>query len=277
MSKTKTERGSETRSHEHEVGIDAAPEAVWRAITEAQELVNWFPLEARTEPGPQGSITYEWAPDMIGACRILAWDPPRHLRTSWIEPAAAAAFPDPEQRQIAVDWFIEGRGGRTVLRLVHSGFGPEARWDTEFDGTRRGWDYELRSLKHYLERHRGQTRRAFWLRQPVKLAPTEVWEKLARAGFLREGLSPALGPGSRYRVVVGSGEAIEGQVLIHEPPADFAGTAENFNDGLFRLGYDICAGGPEATVWLSAWGVEREALESIRERFGRSLQRAFGA
>ena len=276
MTKTKTEREAGTRSHEHELTIDAPPEAVWRAITEAQELVNWFPLDARTEPGPQGSITYTWAPDMVGACRILAWDPPRHLRTSWMEPAASGATADPAVRQVAVDWFIEGRGGRTVLRLVHSGFGPGAEWDTEFDGTRRGWDYELRSLKHYLERHRGRTRRAFWLRHPVELAPSDVWGKLARGGFVREGLSAGLAPGSRYRATLASGEAVEGTVLIHEPP-DFAGTVDGFNNGLFRLGYDICAGGPEATVWLSAWGVEREAFESTRERWATSLRRAFGA
>jgi len=277
MPKIRTDREVETRSHEHELTIDAPPDTIWRAITEPAELVNWFPLEAEAKPGPQGNITYRWAPDMVGTCRIVEWDPPRHLRTSWMEPTPAGAAPDPEQRQIAVDWFIEGRGGRTVLRLVHSGFGREARWDTEFDGTRRGWDYELRSLKHYLERHRGRTRRAFWLRRPVKLAPTEAWEKLARAGFVREGLSPSLSTGDRYRVVLGSGESIEGTVLIHTPPTDFAGSVDNHNDGLFRLGYDICGGGPEATVWLSAWGVERDAFESTEKRWRESLRRAFEA
>jgi hypothetical protein len=37
---------------------------------------------------------------------------------------------------VYVDYFIESRGGTTVLRLVHSGFGRGANWDAEYDATR---------------------------------------------------------------------------------------------------------------------------------------------
>ncbi len=56
--------------------------------------------------------------------------------------------------QIAVDYHLEAAGGQTVLRLVHTGFSTDASWDKQYDGTVRGWAFELRGLEHYLERHR---------------------------------------------------------------------------------------------------------------------------
>ena len=44
----------------------------------------------------------------------------------------------------------------TLLRLVQSGFGMEASWDGEFDGTKHGWAVFFRILKHALERHKGK-------------------------------------------------------------------------------------------------------------------------
>ena len=45
-----------TRTIEKELEIDAPIEAVWKALTDAEELTNWFPLEARVKPGVGGSI-----------------------------------------------------------------------------------------------------------------------------------------------------------------------------------------------------------------------------
>ncbi len=267
---------TETRSHQHELTLDASPETVWRAITVPAELTRWFPLEADAKPGAGGSLTYGWGPDLVGVCRIETWEPPRHLRTSWMEATLPADATEVERQQLAVDWFIEGRGGRTVLRLVHSGFGRDARWDEEFDATRRGWAFELGSLQHYLERHRGRSRRAFWLRQPVALSAAETWRRLtAPKGLVREGWNGSLAPGDRYRFVLSSGDEVAGVVQIHTPPTDFAGTAETHQDGLFRLGFESCLGGPEAHVWLSTWGVEAAAVDALEGRWRAALAQAF--
>ena len=277
--KTQIEERGASRSHEHELEIAAAPQIVWEAITEAAELVNWFPLEAVVESGEGGSITYRWGEDVVGVSRVLVWQPARHLRTSWMEPVLPPGLGDgadePGPRQSVVDWHIEGRGGATVLRLVHSGFGRDARWDSEFDGTRRGWDFELRSLKHYLERHRGRTRRAFWLRQPVSRGPAEVWSRLARGPFARQALPDSLREGERYRLELSTGDVLEGRTLIHTPPTDFAGEVDGMGDALFRFGYEVCGGRPEAVVWLSSWASERTAFEATERRFRSALERAF--
>jgi hypothetical protein len=53
---------------------------------------------------------------------------------------------------MAVDYYIESIGdGVTRLRLVQSGFGPEAAWDDEIESTKSGWADFLKKLKEILE------------------------------------------------------------------------------------------------------------------------------
>jgi hypothetical protein len=55
-------------------------------------------------------------------------------------------------QKICVDYFIESPGGGiTRLRLVQTGFGPEAAWDAEFAETKTGWLAYLNKLKAVLE------------------------------------------------------------------------------------------------------------------------------
>ncbi len=166
---------SNQRSHEHRLEIAASPEEVWKAMTDAAELANWFPFEAQVEAGEGGSITYSWGEELNSLCRIAAWDPPGHLRTSWLETSDPD---DPRNTQLAVDWFVEGDRGRTRLRLVHSGFGSGSEWDDEFHGTERGWRFELQSLKHYLEHHQGKRRSAYRVGKPVSGDARQTWDRL---------------------------------------------------------------------------------------------------
>jgi len=272
MSPTKTEN----RSHTHEIALDAAPERVWQAITDPTELVRWFPLEAAASPGPGGSLTYRWGPDIAIRCRVETWDPPRHLRTTWTEPLDEADPAGAARAPLAVDWHIEGRAGRSVLRLVHSGFGHDARGDEEFDGTRRGWTFELGSLQHYLAHHAGQNRQAFWVRKPVAVREEDVFAQMTRPGkFLREGSVERLTAGDRYRLVLATGDVLEGMVTLHVPPTEFAGTVENLGNGLMRMGFERCAGGPQAHLWLSTWGVPATAASALEARIRELLDRTF--
>jgi uncharacterized protein YndB with AHSA1/START domain len=263
----------ETRQHEHTLEIDASPQAVWKAITDAAELVNWFPLDAEAKPGEGGHLTYCWGDAFKGTCRIEAWDPPRHLRTSWM----ATDAPGHERgAQLVVDWHVEGERGRTRLRLVHSGFGPGHDWDEEYDGTNRGWEYELRSLKHYLERHPGRQRSAFWLRKATGLEVTEIWKRMLGPQGLVQWTASAPPPaGSPVRLSLSTGDRIEGTVVLSLPPTDFAATADNLNHGLFRVGYDRCGGAePLAFLWVSLWDVPADQVAALKGRLEKALDRA---
>jgi len=261
------------RRHEHVLEIAASPEVVWKAITEARELVRWFPLGAETRPGPGGEILYRWG-TLEGRCRILSWDPPRHLRTGWMEAPGGA---DPSSRApLCVDWFLEADGGATRLRLVHSGFGRDASWDQEFDGTNRGWHFELRALKHYLEHQRGKDRRAAWIRRPVSATPEAVWARFARPGalFRRTDLE-TLAPGDRFRMERADGDLLEGRVLVLRAPHEFGAVLESHGDAMLRFGYEDCMGQPEAHVWLASWELSAQRFAAEEAAWRGLLDQAF--
>ena len=50
--------GKGTRTQQHEIVIDAPLEAVWKAITDAEELTRWFVEEAKVVPGVGGTIEH---------------------------------------------------------------------------------------------------------------------------------------------------------------------------------------------------------------------------
>jgi uncharacterized protein YndB with AHSA1/START domain len=265
----------EGRYHEHELEIAAPKDAVWKAITSADELVRWFPLAAEVEPGEGGTITLDWGPDMRGACEIRVWEPGTHLRTAWVEVAAPDTEDAAARGRIVVDWRLEARGGRTWLRLVHSGFGEGAEWDLEYDGTNRGWEFELRSLRHYLEHHRGRERRAFWLRRPVEDDAAAAWRRFTGA-IVAAGELEGLGAGDRYAIRLSSGDALEGEVWIDQPPRDFCGTVANLANGVFRYGFDRLPG-PEAHLWLSTWGLPASEVQALEARWRRALDGAYSS
>lgn len=65
-----------TRSATGRVEVEASPERVWKALTDAAELVRWFPLEARVEPGEGGTVFMSWKNEYAGESKILAWRRP---------------------------------------------------------------------------------------------------------------------------------------------------------------------------------------------------------
>lgn len=274
-------QAAKSRVIETTIEIDAPVEAVWKALTDAQELARWFPLKAEVKPGAGGSIWLSWGPPWEGGARIEIWEPGRHLRTrGFIEPESEAAATG----AVAVDYQLESRGGKTVLRLVHSGFEARTDWDDElFDGTRRGWRFELRALRHYLERHRGQERRVIWPRVRVGVPAAEAWRRmLGSDGFLREGAVDGLREGDRYHMKTASGDLFEGVVAVNDPPIDFAGTVENLNGGylglrMHEMGGHEAGSGHEASVWLSSYEVPQAEVDALGGRLKTLLERLFAA
>jgi uncharacterized protein YndB with AHSA1/START domain len=258
---------SARRRFEMSLEIDAPAETVWKALIDAEELTRWFPLEAEVEPRVGGRYFISWQNDWQGDGRIEVLEPNRHLRTTWPTAVQERGRPQP----LAVDYHLEGSGGRTVLRLVHSGFGPGAEWDEEYDGISVGWSFELRSLRHYLERHRGRDRRTVYLVGPRSgLDGPGVWEAVLRKGF---GAEPprGLAEGERYRLPVGGGEVFEGSVLDCRPPRQFAGTVDGLGDALFRV--EVYAA--RANLWIAQWRGDAGALERIEARWRRMLAELF--
>lgn len=240
-----------TRAAEGSIEVEAPPDRVWRALTEAAELERWFPLQARVEPGEGGTIRLSWKNEYAGEARILVWEPARHLRAS-----SSGETEGPAQ---VTDYLLEARGGRTFLRVVTSGFPADPSWDDWIEGTRLGWRYELRSLKHYLERHDGQDRRVVYLRRRVVLPPEEAWARL-------------FGPGGFDERPLG------GTPFDIDPPRQYAAIVADPPDAMLRISNEPTPGRPDVrdvTLWLAAWGDHARRMGEIEAEWSRLLERLF--
>jgi uncharacterized protein YndB with AHSA1/START domain len=267
-----------TRAFEMTIEIEAPPDVVWRAVTEAEELVRWFPLQARVRPGLGGSVWMSWGGEWEGEGRIAIWDPPAHLRLSFDKAGSYDVDGQPidlgpAALPLAIDYHLRGEGGRTTLRLVHSGFGAGAEWDDEFDGIASGWPYELRSLRHYLQRHRGRRRVMGWARVTTDLSVAESWRRLAgRGGFVVEGDLDALREGDPYRLRLATGDVFEGVVQLALPGRGFAATVRGANDGLVRLGAEHAAGKSSLNAWLAGYDVPEDLVRTFEARAREALR-----
>lgn len=278
------------RAVEATVEIEAPVEAVWKALTDAEELTNWFPLQATVEPGEGGKIWYAWRDYHQSAARISIWEPESRLRVVYSsevqeeqqgEAGLESELENPVDfdpaNELAVEYVLEEAAGATRLKVIHSGFGQGSQWDEWHDGVRRGWRFELSGLRHYLERHRGRSRATAWARKVADLSESETWERLMSAsGLLREGNLQGLNDGDSYSLVTASGDRFEGVVNVLEPPQDFAGTVENLDAAFFRIKLDSFQGPTEVHLFLSAYGWSEEQVKELESRWTRLLEDLYG-
>jgi uncharacterized protein YndB with AHSA1/START domain len=272
-----------------QIEIDAPVDAVWRALTEAEGLMNWFPPKAEVKPGVGGSIRSVWNEQQDWTAGIGAWDPNKHLQVIWaeatppekIEEAKKAGFYSP--LRIAVDHYLNARdGGGTVLRLVQTGFSTDSAWDNQYDGTVRGWAYQLRGLKHYLEHHADSTRVVVDAKKVLDGIPlAEAWNRLMSAdGLLAVGNAGDLRVGDRYSFTTTAGDTFDGEVRIMNPPRDFCGTIDNLNDAFIRLAVDEgCMSQPqdEVNIFISTYGLPRTQTDGLQQRLRSMLDQLYAA
>ncbi len=68
------------RDYDHPV------DRVWRFVTDADELVHWFPSRAEIDLRPGGAVVFSGDPALEDSTgRVVAVDPPRHLSFTWEE------------------------------------------------------------------------------------------------------------------------------------------------------------------------------------------------
>jgi uncharacterized protein YndB with AHSA1/START domain len=248
----------ETRSIEREIVIGADPERVWQAITEAEEIVNWFALEADSEPGIDGYIDLRWnlKSHEAGRCHILEWDPGRRLLMTWRDGPAG-------DHPLPVEIRLERREGGTLLRLVHSGFLADESWDEEYESHGRGWSYELRSLRHYLERYPGRRREHVLARFPVGDDPERAWRTVAGPagafGYREEGAAK----GGRFPLVLPDGTSSTAELVFAFHGRDFVVASDVLRGGLFRLALERLSGTPQLWIWAFSWRMSGADLEAV--------------
>jgi uncharacterized protein YndB with AHSA1/START domain len=153
-----------------EIESDATPEQAWEAVTTGQGLDAWFMGTNDVEPRLGGAVRTS-LPGFTLESTITVWDPPHRFVSQTPEAG--------DGRLTAFEYLIEGRGGRTVIRFVHSGFLPGEDWETEYDALKEGDPAYLFKLGEYLRYFRGR------VATPVqafggKVGRERAWELLKR-------------------------------------------------------------------------------------------------
>ena len=243
------------RSIERELVIAADAETVWRALTEGDQIKRWFAIEAESDPRPGGVIRVRWNPDAeFSDMHIVGWEPNAQLRLTWY----ASIDPD---RELPLEIRLQRAEGGTLLRLVHSGFLSDASWDDEFDSHGRGWSYELRSLKYYLEHQLGRTRQAVSKRLPVSDAK-DAWRALVGPQGLFK-VDGEILDGARVDITLPTGEKTSATIFFALADTDFVAIADVLQGGLFRLSLETFAGQPEIYFWAMSWQLAQSQLEKL--------------
>src|SRR5262249_33670562 len=125
----------------HENQIDAPREAVWKAISTGEGLTRWYAEEARVEPRAGGENWISWGEGQEVGNVNLAWEPGRRLTVGKPDHATATDW-----QAIVIDFEIETRGGRTVLKLVQSGLPAGPARGSLAEGAPGGWGSFLGGL-----------------------------------------------------------------------------------------------------------------------------------
>jgi len=274
MSETKPAPGETTAAAEpvkkilqKEIEIDAPLDQVWKALTDPEELVRWFPLEARVTPGVGGKIFLSWGPSWEGEAPIVGWEPGKRFAV--------------QEKLALIEWTLESRGGKTIVRLVQSGFSTGAAWEDEwFDSTNYGWGFMLAGLRFALERHRGEPRMVAWPRVKTTLSRDEAYARLAAPGAL---FAQAFGDprgqqvpdGSAYALTTESGETLSGTVEFVRPPRGFCLRVAEWNDALLWATIEGTPGELEVQLWLSAFGLTPDTLSAWETRWRRKLEQIY--
>lgn len=254
-----SEETKSSRSIDLSIEIDADAETVWRALAEGEQLARWFPLDARVTPGVGGAIWFSWGEGADWEAPIEVWEPNRHLRTV-----------DAPTR-IAVDYYIETRDGKTILRLVHSGFAADT-WEGELDSLENGWSSFLATLKLYLERHRDEPRTmAFFRHPPLEIPREEAFDRMIAAFGIRAADGGALRVGGRYI----SDAGFEGEVSVVGRPINFSGIAENLDDAFLMLEIEGGRKRCRPCLWISLYGAAQAEAPALQQRITEIIEKAF--
>ena len=266
-----SERPAGTRKQEHEVVVDASIEAVWKAITDAEELTRWFVEAAKVEPGVGGTYWVSWGGAEEGESRIEAWEPNQKLRVA-LKPFDMGTAKHDAPTAIIEEYTLERRDGKTVLRLVQSGIPDSPDWDGFYDGTNTGWESFFRVMRHYLEHHAGKPRTVIKIVGKLPGSLEDAWARLTGpSGF---GFEPAAGQAFSTRT--GSGEALHGHVVFAKAPGLLELSIRELDEAFFAHAMTCAGANQYVYTVLSLYGKSQPEVNAIRGKWEPWLKEVLG-
>lgn len=145
----RTDRGaavSERKSIAESTAIEAPAGAVWDALTQASQRVQWWSyLDLMAEPG--GRFEARWTAadgsERLTAGRILALETPRLLRMTWAD--------DDWPAETIVEIRVETESAVARVTVVHSGWEALPGGNARAEQHAAGWRTHLANLRLFVE------------------------------------------------------------------------------------------------------------------------------
>jgi hypothetical protein len=177
---------------------------------------------------------------------------------------------------VALDWLIETRGGKTVVRLVHSGFGTSSDWDDNYNAMTAGWRYFLFNLRHYLEKHRGTPRVMVSERRASPVSREELWNRLTGPGGFAISHGPADTPATgETRSATLAGQKAFAHVEHATWPSHLWLRFPELGDAILFVEAESGGESFQCGVWLSTYGLPDSRIGELRDGLRSIADRAF--
>ncbi|MCG8435318.1 MAG: SRPBCC domain-containing protein [Gammaproteobacteria bacterium] len=258
-----------TRDIDLKVEINAPVDEVWKMLTEAQGLANWFPLKSRvSQPGVGGKVLLSWGEYCEWETNVEIWEPNKHLR--WVDEMPGE---DGKTVRMATDFYLQTEQGKTVLRLVNSGFSSDEKWDEQYEGTKAGWAYFLYNLQHYLEYHAGKVRDMVHTHPKFTGTRAEVWKYIfSAASGLFISLPVELAIGQLIDVKLSENKTCQGVIRVVYPERTLGIELPELDHALLFIEMEPGAENMTCGFWLSTYGAA--GVDDIRGEFIQHVEKA---
>lgn len=134
------------------ISVKANVGEVWHALTDRDELENWWSEDVVIEPKVGGKFIEKWQDDegtrQLASGRVLISKPKKQIAFTWREKDW------PQSSVTECSFTIEPQGPtKSLLKLTHSGWEtlPPERRTVLLKEFKVGWTYHLKELKSYLD------------------------------------------------------------------------------------------------------------------------------
>lgn len=232
---------------ERSIWINAPRERVWEAITQPEQLKQWWGLGWELATLQQGaSMKFHGTDGNWYDATIESVNPTRQFTLRWAEnPQYPATF--------MTTFTLDEQDGGTRVTVVESGFEqlPIAVRQQHVEGNRHGWMTVLPKLKTWTEREQSTPdgftlERSIWINAPRE----QVWQAVTE----QEQLTKWFAPGSIWHI---QRLAVGGTALFYNTPDDVAVHTIEVIDTphQFTLRWEEA---PGVTMFTTFWLVEEK-------------------
>jgi uncharacterized protein YndB with AHSA1/START domain len=135
---------------EREITVTGPIDRVWRALTDAHQLAQWFGDSAELELKPGGAFQVGWSEyESIVEGVVEVVDYPTMFSYRW----EAGTTEDGTVWTTKVTFTLEEAEGITTVRVVETGFSelPDELYGRAFKENSSGWSAEMADLQRHLE------------------------------------------------------------------------------------------------------------------------------